>query len=313
MARLIILVGLPGSGKSCYAEGLALTPLLCNHGEEIETVIHSSDQIREELFGDANCQDNNQLVFETLHKRVKEDLRKGYTVIYDATNVTRKSRRSVINLATKDDIVECHILWAPIQTCIRRDKDRDRSVGYSVIDKFVRRWQSPWYDEGIHKIEIINTDLSFDPPAYIRSMTLNMCIPHNNPHHQLGVMEHCEQAYQNLQDIYILPKVVEYATLWHDIGKPYTKGYKNKPNSSEIDYSIAHYYDHQNVGAYLAYGLYLNLDPITLQDEHDFIALFSWLINNHMEPFFNSKYYNKLPSKLKEYIDAIHKADISAH
>ena len=300
MAKLIVLVGLPGSGKSSYANNVLLEA-------DKNTVLHSSDNIRQELFGDASSQENNALVFETMHKRVKEDLRNGKTVVYDATNVTRKSRRGAINLASKEDELECHVVWAPVNECINRDRTRSRTVGKQVIDKFLRRWQSPFYDEGFDTIKIIPNVIDHDHVRYARNLTISMNIPHDNPHHTLNVLEHCEQAYENIKDKYIMPYSVYMATLWHDVGKPYTKGYKNKPDSDEIDYSVAHYYDHQNVGAYMSYGLYVSLM------EDDWVAEFSWLINNHMEPFFNSKYYKDLPQKLKEYIDAIHDADRSAH
>jgi len=98
MAKLIILCGLPGSGKSYYAAQLWRRE---NTFDEPTAVVHSSDAIRKELFGDAGSQENNALVFETMHKRVKDDLRAGKTVIYDATNITRKSRRGIINMTTK--------------------------------------------------------------------------------------------------------------------------------------------------------------------------------------------------------------------
>lgn len=44
MVEFIMLVGLPGSGKSTYAEKL----------KEKGYIIHSSDAIREELTGDIN-------------------------------------------------------------------------------------------------------------------------------------------------------------------------------------------------------------------------------------------------------------------
>ena len=62
---LCFCVGLPGSGKSYWAEA---------NKEELNAVVHSSDEIREELTGDVNEQSKNELVFSTLHKRVKEDL-----------------------------------------------------------------------------------------------------------------------------------------------------------------------------------------------------------------------------------------------
>ena len=48
-----MVVGIPGSGKSTFAE---------EHKNE-NTIHISSDAIREEIFGDAGCQDDNNRVF----------------------------------------------------------------------------------------------------------------------------------------------------------------------------------------------------------------------------------------------------------
>ena len=66
----IMCVGIPGTGKSTWLE---------NNKEELNFIIHSSDAIREEL-GDVNDQSKNELVFNTLHKRIKEDLLNGKNV-----------------------------------------------------------------------------------------------------------------------------------------------------------------------------------------------------------------------------------------
>ena len=161
MAKLIILCGLPGSGKSYYAEQLVHINNTFTSDEEI--VVHSSDAIREELFGDAGSQEDNGRVFELMHKRIREDLKAGKTVIYDATNITRKARKSAIACAhPTNDTIECHIVWADYKECILRDSQRDRMVGPAVIDKMLRRWQSPWRDEGFDKIEVCLTQKDFD-------------------------------------------------------------------------------------------------------------------------------------------------------
>ena len=93
----IMMLGLPGSGKSTHAKELA---------ERINAVIHSSDALREELTGDINNQNNNELVFQTLHKRIKEDLINGKNCIYDACQVKRKDRMNKYKKLWGDELFE---------------------------------------------------------------------------------------------------------------------------------------------------------------------------------------------------------------
>lgn len=312
MARLIILCGLPGSGKSSYAE--ELLKINNTFGSDEELVVHSSDAIRAELFGDAGSQEDNGRVFELMQRRTRDDLKAGKTVVYDATNITRKARKSAIACAhPTNDTVECHVIWVEPEECIRRDSLRDRKVGRAVIDKMLRRWQSPWKDEGFDVVEVMLQQPEFDQVRYVASRASDLHISHDNPHHNLGVWEHCMEAYTNVftqaladeQSKYKDYNSVAKAAYWHDIGKPYTKFFK--PGET-----VAHYYDHHCVGGYLAYGLFLR--PQVMSDEEiDDICFISWIISNHMEPFFNSGYYQKLPAQWKWYIDAIHEADVNAH
>ena len=311
MAKLIILCGLPGSGKSHYAQGYKDFDDAIYEGK---TVVHSSDAIRKELFGDACSQEDNGKVFELMRKRTQEDLRAGKTVIYDATNITRKARKSAIACAHPTrDTVEVHIVWSPINVCLRRDALRDRSVGPEVINKMLRRWQSPDpVTECFDSIKLICTDPDFDQVNYVSRKTAEMHIAHDNPHHTLDVYDHCLQASLNIANCgEKVPEEVLVATYWHDIGKPYTKFFKQNKETGELE-TIAHYYDHQNVGAYLAYGLFLNRDILSPY-KTTVACKISWYINMHMEPFFNSKFYNTLPAYEKHWIDVIHEADTKAH
>ncbi len=65
MAKLYMMVGLPASGKSTYAQYIA---------EQENAIIHSSDSLREELFGDVNENSRNDELFRELHNRIKADL-----------------------------------------------------------------------------------------------------------------------------------------------------------------------------------------------------------------------------------------------
>lgn len=284
--KLILLAGIPGSGKTTYAK---------NYIKKNGGIHLSSDLIRKELYGDESVQGDPNEVFTLMQRRAIEALENGISVIYDATNITRKDRSGIISACPKFVKIECYIIWAPIETCIERDASRERTVGEHVIDRMVKRFQVPFYDEGIHEIKIIKSDC-FNDDKYFNKCFDAMKIPHDNPHHTLDVDKHCMEAYH-----YSVDKCFSYdvkiAAYIHDIGKPYTKAFiDTKSNPSET----AHYYQHQCVGAYMACGFELNLYII-------------WLINMHMEPFFNSKYYNKLPPFLKKDIDDLHEADLNSH
>jgi hypothetical protein len=212
--------------------------------------------------------------------------------------MTRKDRAGIIAACPKFVKIECHIIWAPIETCVERDATRKRTVGKEVIDRMLKRFQAPWYDEGIDEIKIIRPD-NFNYVQYCRDVFDAMKIPHDNPHHTLNIYEHCceaqQYAYECGEDN---TGIVSIAAMWHDTGKPYCKAFiDSKGNPCET----AHYYSHQNLSAYIAYGVAYDS------------PLLAWLIGAHMEPFFNTKYYQKLPSFLRDLIDLLHKCDLEAH
>ena len=284
---LIMLVGIPGSGKTTYAN---------KYIEKHPGTVHlSSDSIRKELYGNESIQGDPSEVFTIMQRRAIDGLNFGYNVIYDATNITRKDRSYIIALCPKFVKIECHIIWAPIETCIERDAARKRTVGKEVIDKMLKRFQAPWYDEGIHEIKIILPD-GFDDGEYRLKCMNEMMIPHDNPHHTLDIYNHCLEANK-----YIFHKTndddIDKAAFFHDIGKPYTKAFiDSKGNPCEQ----AHYYQHQCVGVWISYGMGVSIET-------------AWLISTHMDPFLNTKYYNKLPSYLKGKVDLLHEADLNAH
>lgn len=285
---LTILVGVPGCGKSTFAQR-ALQAFQ-------DAVLISSDSIRERLYGDASCQDNPSRVFELMQDETLAALNSGFDVIYDATSITRKSRLSILDKVPKYVRKDCIIVWAPIDVCIKRDADRKRTVGAEVIYKMLRRYEAPFYDEGFDNIDVYLSHL-YDKDTYYKDIISALDIPHDNPHHSVGVKEHCRLCGVALADRCV-PDVVLKAGFLHDIGKPITKSFNSR--KGEVT-NTAHYYGHQSVGAWLSYGI-IGHDP-TL----------AWLISTHMAPFINQKYYNSLPECYKNWIDALHQADRSAH
>lgn len=287
---LILLVGLPGSGKTTYANNRIFN---C-HGQEIHL---SSDSIRAELYGDESVQGDPSEVFALMQKRAVEALNDGKYVVYDATNITRKDRASIIALCPKFAKIECHIIWAPIEVCIERDAARKRTVGKAVIDKMLKRFQAPYYDEGIDEIRIIKSP-DYDYYEHYKSCLDAINISHDNPHHTLNIRDHCLDAKLYLVDNYPAKNELADAAGLHDIGKPYVKAFvDSKGNPCDT----AHYYQHQCVSAWLSYG-FSGITPYH-----------AWLISTHMDPFMDTKYYRNLPAFLKKDIDLLHEADLAAH
>lgn len=105
---LIIMVGPSGAGKSHYIEKL----------ERDEDVV-SSDHIRYQLTGNSLDQSMNDRVFKALHHVVRERLHVGLTTIVDATNIRRKDRVAIKDLATPETEIHYYVFNRTMEEKIR--------------------------------------------------------------------------------------------------------------------------------------------------------------------------------------------------
>lgn len=142
--RVILLVGLPASGKSTYLERLGVTPL-------------SSDLIRLLLTGDINDQSANRQVFATLRHLLRRRLELGRELTYlDATNLTRRERRAYIKLAGMyGATAEALFFDVPLEVCLERNRTRARQVPEEVLCRFALRLVPPTLEEGFSSITVI--------------------------------------------------------------------------------------------------------------------------------------------------------------
>lgn len=252
MGRFIMLAGIPASGKSVYAKSL-----------EDNYEIHSSDKLREELFGDINDQDHNAEVFQILHENIIDSLRKGKNVVYDVCNINSKRRISFLNQLRKIDCIkECHIVAVPYDMALYNNAHRSRSIPNEVITRMYKSWQTPGVWEGFDHIELIQNipGAEFDISNYFN-------YNQNNPHHKYSLGEHMFRTAEYVKD-----KTDDYllyeAALRHDSGKPFCE-FKDENG-------ISHYYGHESVGAW---------DVLTDWSLDDEDCLFvSQLIAYHMRP-----------------------------
>lgn len=260
--NFIVLVGLPASGKSTYADKL----------KNEDYIVHSSDAIREELFDNANHQADNDKVFKLLFSRCREDLELGNNVVLDATNMARKKRVYLLSEITRklDVIKKAIVIATPYNECIDRDKARDRTVGYNVIEKMYKSFQVPCKQEGFEEIDIVY--MSDEDVDGMERLDMLNAISQHNKNHTKTIGDHCKCVGRRLP---INDRNLYHAGFLHDIGKQFTASFKDSNGKLSMD---AHYYSHENVGAYDS--LFVYRETISIEDKLD-IAL---LINYHMLP-----------------------------
>src|SRR5580698_8292333 len=109
--KVILAVGLPGSGKSTHLEN----PI-------------SSDAVRLQLADDETDQTIHARVFATLRYLLKQRIELARPVTYvDATNLTRRDRRPLIRLAQKHGCdIEAVFFDIPLDVCRARNSSRSR-------------------------------------------------------------------------------------------------------------------------------------------------------------------------------------------
>ena len=303
----VMMVGLPGSGKSTHAEELS---------KRLDAVIHSSDALREELTGDINNQNNNELVFQTLHKRIKEDLINGKNCIYDACQVKRKDRMSFLQQLNKIPCRKiCVLMATKYEYCVDRCQTRDRKVPEFVVERMYKKFDPPYWYEGWDDINIVYDTKSVNsndlPVRWVDEVEK---FNQENSHHSLTLGQHCRRAWQYVCQTYAesdkhLP--LRMATILHDCGKPFCKTFKNSKGEFTEQ---AHYYSHEHTGSYDSLFYVMLCNPL------DVAALIRW----HMQPYFwekdsvngektMNKYKKLWGDELFEQIMKLHEADKKAH
>lgn len=229
-----MMVGLSGSGKSYYAE-------------QSGRPVYSSDALRAELYNDINDQTHNIEVFEELHKRILAALKRGEDCVYDATNLSSKRRMAFLKSLEHIDCYKiCTVIATPFGACVVNDKQRSRSVGYNVIAKQLKQFEMPHITEGwdtihiVHRQQELNVDLCkhFEPAKELE---------HDSPYHKESIQQHMRMA-ANLAMAAGEEQYFYEALLFHDIGKLYTKSFRD---SKGRPCDIAHFYNHENVSAYM--------------------------------------------------------------
>lgn len=143
--RVVVLCGLPGSGKSTYLDGLNVTAL-------------SSDHLRKLLIDDETDQSIHAQVFETLRYLLRQRLALGRPVTYiDATNLTPEERHPYIAIGRAyGSEIEAVFFNVPLETCLERNRQRPRSVPEDAVRTMAAKLKAPSEEEGFSRVTILH-------------------------------------------------------------------------------------------------------------------------------------------------------------
>ena len=303
MNKLFMMIGIPASGKTSLAEQIAKS-----EGAEIV----SSDSIRKELYGDESIQGDSNKVFRILQDRVVKGLNANKNMIYDATNISYKTRMAFLQRIRKLEVEKIAIMVAtPYEQCLIRNSQRERQVPEEVIKRMYFNFYVPQYFEGWDDIQIKYTN------NYIFFFGDLEDIKQDNPHHKLTVLEHCKKTEEILnKQNGQLSIPINFAGRLHDIGKLKTKTFINSKGEKT---NIAHFYNHEKVSAYDSL-FHVNLrSRIEMMKDEEFVLETIKLIQWHMLPW--TKMSDKTEQKYKKLLGEnfwndlmiLHKADEEAH
>ncbi|MCF8783236.1 phosphatase domain-containing protein [Rhodococcus ruber] len=135
MPKLLMLKGLPGSGKSTYARQLVAAS---------QYTRVNKDDLRAMLHNGAHSKARESAVLAIRDAVVVDALNRGQNVVVDDTNFAPKHEARLRQIAREKGAgFSVKFIDTPVETCIERDLIRPNSVGHKVILQMYDQYLKP--------------------------------------------------------------------------------------------------------------------------------------------------------------------------
>ncbi|MFJ9010391.1 polynucleotide kinase-phosphatase [Streptomyces canus] len=190
---LVVLVGASGSGKSTFAR---------RHFKPTEVI--SSDFCRGLVSDDENDQGATKDAFDVLHYIAGKRLAAGRRTVVDATSVQEDSRRQLIDLAKKYDVLPIAIvLDVPEEVCAERNAARtDRAdMPIRVIKRHIRELRRSirrLEREGFRKVHVLRGVADVENATVVTEKRFNDLTHLTGPFDIVGDIHGCALELESL-------------------------------------------------------------------------------------------------------------------
>ncbi|WEH14770.1 polynucleotide kinase-phosphatase [Streptomyces sp. VNUA24] len=190
---LVVLVGASGSGKSTFAR---------RHFKPTEII--SSDFCRGLVSDDENDQSATKDAFDVLHYIAGKRLAAGRRTVVDATSVQQESRKQLIELARRHDVLPIAIvLDVPEEVCAERNATRtDRAdMPRRVIQRHTRELRRSLRHlerEGFRKVHVLRGVEDVDHATVVTEKRFNDLTHLTGPFDIVGDIHGCASELEAL-------------------------------------------------------------------------------------------------------------------
>lgn len=273
--------------------------------------------------------------------RTKEALKDGKHVIYDATNVSRKRRRGLLQQLPKNVKKVAMYMSTEYKDIVNQNTNRDRVVPIEAVNKMYKTLQIPIYSEGwddivfYHHDNVMNNQFPKQFTDAIRAevfvnrdgyglMTFLASyfdeffgvydMAQDSKYHSFSASRHIYYVYRYVLENYETDdeedrELMLWTALLHDVGKHFCKSFVNR-KGEEMKY--ANFIGHEYVGSQMAVHFLHKMNF-----ENEFIHKVATLIQFHMylldESASRKKLKNYVGEEMFDKLDFLREADTEAH